>query len=151
MSPSSVYLTVATYDGYCSSCDDVRPLAVLEHGPRGLRAWLAGHGPEDRALSYTCLLCGRCEQVPLTDAEDQEYAATLPTWPDWNPVLQPKAVPPILVAAGDVFGLAAARLPAAPATTVRLPAPRRPQVRIITLPGHRVAATDDHLLAFAVD
>jgi hypothetical protein len=31
-----------------------------------------------------------------------------------------------------------------------VPLPRRPQVRVITLPVTRVAATDDQLLAFAV-
>jgi hypothetical protein len=115
----SLYAPVAWHDGYCVSCDDEQPLVVTEHGPRGLRAWLAGVGREDRTLSYTCRVCGQCEQVPLTEAEDDAYGATLLCWPDWTPQAVPVA-----------------------ATVVALPAPRRPQVRVVTLPVQRVHATD---------
>lgn len=141
----NTYVTVAEHDGYCVRCDTERPLVIQSHGGHGLRAWLAGVGPEDRELSYTCRVCGQLEHVPLTDAEDDEYAATLPTWPDWTPVQIPvlAQVPePIEVPAGDVFALAATRL----ALVRTIPAPRKPVVRMITLPGARVAATDVALL-----
>lgn len=120
-----------TWTGYCASCPEEQPLAVLEHGERGLRAWLAGVGPEDRTLSYTCLVCGRVEHVPSTEAEDAEHDAALLRWPDW--VEPAPAAAPVLVEAGDVFGLAAA---------VLIAAPRPGHVSVITLPSQRVSATD---------
>jgi len=116
------YAALARFDGFCGGCDDVRSLVVLERGPRGVRAWLDGVGPEDRELSYTCCACGREEHVPQTEEEDIEYDATLPTWPDRTPV----------VAVLDV------------------PAARPPVVHFITLPVQRVAATDDQALALFV-
>ncbi|MCU1592996.1 MAG: hypothetical protein JWO12_388 [Frankiales bacterium] len=175
MSLTSLYATITTHDGYCNGCcDDVtdeRPLMVMARGPRGLRAWLAGVGAEDRALSYTCLTCGRVEHVPHTEAEDDEYAATLVTWPDWSPaelplattavvsvtepvavsVTEPVAVPvavPLVVLPSDVFALAAERLQP-PAPVISLPAARKPLVRVFTLPVQRVHATDDQLLALS--
>lgn len=118
MSSPLSFATVASYDGYCVRCDGERPLVVQTRGAHGFRAWLAGVGLEDRDLSYTCRVCGQVEHVPHTQAEDDEYAATLPTWPD---------LPVPVVAA--------------------LPE-RRPVVRVITLPGVRVSATD-HLLALS--
>lgn len=143
------YVTVAEHDGYCARCDVERPLVIQSHGAHGLRAWLAGIGWEDRALSYTCRVCGQVEHVPLTEAEDDEYAATLVSWPDWAPVQVPVVVQlpePVVVRAGDVFALAATQLALVPA----LPAPRKPVVRIITLPHARVAATDGQPLATLV-
>jgi hypothetical protein len=99
-------------------------------------AWLAGVGPEDRALSYSCLVCGRVEHVPPTEAEDAEYEATLPTWPDWTPVVQPVA--------------AIAVMPEPVAAVIEAPPARRPVVRIVTMPVQRVGATDDNLLALHV-
>jgi hypothetical protein len=155
-----VHFPLAFYDGFCAGCSDERPLVVVEHGPRGLRAWLSGAGPEDRTLSYGCLLCGRSEHVPLTEAEDADYDATLPTWPDIlfaevMPVAaEAAAVPAWEPAPGDVFGRAALTLLVSAAAVaapvaVAVPAPRRPVVRVIALPGQRVSATDDHPLAVA--
>jgi hypothetical protein len=113
----AVYFPLAHYDGYCVSCDVEQPLVLLERGARGLRAWLAGVSHQDRSLSYTCLVCGRVEPVPLTEAEDAEYDTTLATWPDWSPVVRPGPAPvlePILVAVGDVYAQAAQRLATAP-------------------------------------
>lgn len=78
--------TLATWEGFCTSCDVERPLILVEHGPRGLGAWLAGTDHEDRTLSYNCRVCGRVEYVPLTEAEDADYDETLTRWPDWVPV-----------------------------------------------------------------
>ena len=154
MSARSVYTTLAAYEGFCAGCcgdEDYAPLVITEHGPRGLRAWLSGVGPEDRELAYTCVTCGRIEHVPQTQAEDDEYAATLPLWTDWSPVEPPAAVAslsPFVVAAGDVFALAAARV-RADALVMTLPTQRRPIIRVVTLPVQRVEATDDHLLALS--
>jgi hypothetical protein len=150
-----VYLSLAHYDGYCVTCDREQPLVLLERGARGLRAWLAGVSHQDRSLSYTCLVCGRVEHVPLTEAEDLEYDATLATWPDWSPVVQPvaaEAAPePVVVAAGDVFAAAAVRLAEVPALVdLSVPTQRRAVVTIVRLPVQRVQATDGHLLALAV-
>ncbi|MCW2601172.1 MAG: hypothetical protein JWM02_3001 [Frankiales bacterium] len=86
-----MYCQLARYDGYCAGCDDQRPLVLMEQGPHGLRAWLAGAGPEDRPLAYTCALCGRVEYVPPTEADDAEYEATLTPWGDGQAQLQPVA------------------------------------------------------------
>jgi hypothetical protein len=143
-----VYLPIAHHDGYCAGCHDERPLVVMEHGPRGLRAWLAGLGAEDRELSYCCLLCGRTEHVPHTEAEDAEYEATLVTWHDWMPVTEP--VMPVLVETATVV-LDPVDIAPEPVPAV-VPQPRvcTPLVRIMTLPTPRVEATDDHLLALRV-
>jgi hypothetical protein len=105
----------------------------MERGARGIRAWLSGMSHHDRSLSYTCLVCGRVEQVPLTDAEDAEYEATLETWPDSSPAGQP-------VAALD-------EAPTAPGLS--LPPARKVIVTIARLPVQRVRAADGHLLALA--
>jgi hypothetical protein len=162
-----VHFPLAHYDGFCAPCETERPLVLVEHGQRGLRAWLSGIGPEDRTLSYCCLVCGRNEHVPLTEAEDALYDATLPTWPDtvfeeepavpvFEPVLAPVAevaaeapfVPVLLTRPLPLEELLELReLPAA-RPVVTLPPPRRPVVRVI--PGARVSATDDMPLALAV-
>lgn len=136
-----MYFPLASYDGYCASCDAEQPLVLVEHGPRGLRAWLAGIGPEDRTLSYCCLVCGRNEHVPLTEEEDAEYDATLARWPDT--FLEPVVVlpEPLVVPAGDVFAAAAVRLQE-PVVLPEPVVPRKPVVTVITLPTQRVAATD---------
>jgi hypothetical protein len=160
---ASTFATVASYDGYCASCDTERPLVLQTQGAHGFRAWLSGVGLEDRELTYTCRVCGRVEHVPHTEAEDDAYAATLATWPDWMPVapqpvevpvevpaasVEPVAVPQVVrlpePVAADVFSLAAAQL-LTPAPVAVVP-PRRPVVRVITLPSARVSPTD-HVLA----
>ena len=132
-----MYFPLASWDGFCASCDTEQPLVLVEHGPRGLRAWLAGVGPEDRSLSYCCLVCGRNEHVPLTEEEDEEYDASLARWPDTflEPVAQVVVLPePLVVPAGDVYAAAAVRIVEQPV--------RKPVVTVITLPTQRVAATD---------
>lgn len=125
-----MYFPLARYDGYCADCHTDQPLVLVERGPRGLRAWLSGAGAEDRTLSYSCLVCGRGEHVPLTEAEDAVYDATLLTWPDT-----------FTVDASHEVTLAPVRI---------LSAPRKPVVRVIHLPSQRVSATDDLPLALAV-
>ena len=138
---------IARWTGFCASCPVEQPLLLVAHGPHGLRAWLAGAGPEDRTLSYSCQVCGRVEHVPATDAEDAGYDAGLLRWPDWvEQVVEPVMVEAFVAA--DVFGQAALELvsrPEAPAGAV--PAPRPASVRVVTLPVQRVSATD--LLAAA--
>jgi hypothetical protein len=162
---TAVHFPLAFYDGYCADCDTERPLVLVEHGPRGLRAWLAGVGADDRALTYCCRLCGRNEHVPLTEAEDAEYDATLPTWPDTEfeqplvlPVAATVAEPfvPVLVAVPEPVEVLPAELVVAVAdpvpapVLVAVPAPRPPVVRVISLPRQYVRATDDLPLALAV-
>ena len=123
-----MYFPLTTFEGYCVSCDTERPLVVIEHGARGVRAWLAGTGHEDRTLSHTCRVCGRNEHVPLTEAADAEYDLTLRRWPDTflfaAPTLELEWAAPTAIAADvpaaevvaehavcvDVFALAAERL-----------------------------------------
>jgi hypothetical protein len=146
-----VYFSIAHHDGYCAGCHDERPLVVIEHGPRGLRAWLAGVGAEDRELSYSCLLCGRTEHVPLTEAEDVEYDATLATWPDWMPSVEPvvpEHVAPVAVVPEPVPVTVV--LPDTGPVVALPAAARKPLVRIMTLPTPRVEATDDQLLSLRV-
>jgi hypothetical protein len=149
-----VHSPLAVFDGYCASCSTERPLVVIEHGPRGVSAWLAGVGPEDRTLSHTCRVCGRNEHVPLTEAEDEEYDHTLPRWPDTVLADVPAPVrvevsesyaPP----AGDVFAAAALHLLATPQEPAVVPVARKPRVHVVTLPVRRVQATD-RILALAV-
>lgn len=115
-----MYHLLTRWNGYCAGCATERPLALVEAGPRGLRAWLAGIGPDDRALSYCCGVCGRVEHVPLTEAEDAEHDATLPRWPDLDLT--------------------------APAVPAALPQ-QRPVVRVLTLPVAPVSPTWSHALA----
>jgi hypothetical protein len=112
---------LARWTGYCASCPQERPLLLVSHGPHGFRGWLAGGGPEDRTLSYTCGVCGRDEHVPLTEDADAVHDATLLRWDDW-------VAPPV------------------PAPVV-LPLLRRPVVRVVTLPVPQVRATDLFLAA----
>ena len=145
---------LARWTGFCASCPEERPLLLVSTGPHGLRAWLSGAGPEDRALAYACAVCGRTEHVPATEAEDAVYDASLRRWPDWveehvdTLVAAPAAELIEPVVTDDLFGLAAAWLaadpvpePAAPAP-VAVPAPRLGAVRVVTLPAQRVSATD---------
>lgn len=149
-----VYFPLAHYAGYCVSCDTERPLVLMERGARGLRAWLSGVSHQDRSLSYTCLVCGRVEHVPQTEAEDREYEASFASWPDWSPFAQPVAAvveAPIVVAAGDIYAQAAALLAEAPMVVdLTVPVPRKALVTIVRLPVQRVQATDDLLLALSV-
>lgn len=142
---------LAFYTGYCAGCAQDRPLVLVEHGPRGARSWLAGSGAEDRTLSYCCRLCGRDEHVPLTEAEDAAYDATLMTWPDTFLVdVAAPTTAPWQAAQGDVFASAVLRLVTTLQPPAAIPAPRRPVVRVIHLASQRVGATDDHPLALAV-
>lgn len=153
---------VARWSGYCQPCDTDRPLVLTSHGQHGARAWLAGHGPEDRELAYSCEVCGRSEHVPATLALDEAYDATLPRWPDLQlpdlPVelvttvqlqapasqdLTSSAVEPVVVAAPlppvrvDVWQLAVQRL----TVTVEQPV-RTVGVQTHAVPLQRVDVTD---------
>lgn len=116
----SSYKVLAAWSGYCAPCATERPLLLVEHGPRGLRAWWSGVGAEQRTLSYACGVCGGIEHVPATEAEDADYDATLLRWPDWSLVVLPDVVPA---------------------------APRRPVVTVASLPTQRVSVTDGPLIA----
>ena len=76
---------LALWDGWCDPCGLERPLALTEHGPRGVRAWLTGVGIEDRSLVLACEVCGQWQAVPQLEEDDPEVAET--------------AVPPILATA----------------------------------------------------
>ena len=119
---------LARWTGYCASCHEEAPLLLVSEGPHGVRAWLSGAGPEDRALSYTCGICGRVEHVPATETEDAVYDATLPRWPDWVEVV----VEPVMVQAPAPVELVA---------PVDVPV-RLGVVRVVTLPVQRGTATD---------
>jgi hypothetical protein len=109
------------WTGFCASCPDERPLLLVSHGPHGFRAWLSGAGAEDRALSYSCGVCGRTEPVPATEAEDDLYDASLARWTDWDELVTvPMPMP----------------LP------TPMPATRLGRVQIVTLPVQRVSPTD---------
>lgn len=60
---------VARWDGWCDPCETERPLLLTESGERGLRAWLHGVGPEDRALVLTCAVCGEWQAI---DPDEQD-------------------------------------------------------------------------------
>ena len=79
---SAMVRELAAWNGFCLSCHDSRPLSLLETGARGLRAWWAGTGVEDRTLDLTCRICGHLEPVYATEQEDAAYDATLVRWPD---------------------------------------------------------------------
>jgi len=66
---------LALWTGWCDPCGEQRPLALTEHGRRGLRAWLAGVGTEDRTLLLACELCGVGQAVPRCESDDPEVAA----------------------------------------------------------------------------
>ncbi|MCU1591008.1 MAG: hypothetical protein JWP11_2264 [Frankiales bacterium] len=55
---------LARWVGWCDPCETERPLVLTETGQRGLRAWLQGIGPDDRALTLTCGVCGEWQAVP---------------------------------------------------------------------------------------
>ncbi len=85
---------IASWTGYCAGCrTDDRRLLLVQHGPRGVRAWLAGVDADNRSLSYCCAVCGRVEFVPATEAEDRAYDLTLPRWPDWLAENDPLTLP----------------------------------------------------------
>ena len=67
---------VASWDGWCSPCGLERPLVLCERGPRGLRAWVRGVGPEDRTLVLSCVVCGAGQLVPRDEADDPEVVLT---------------------------------------------------------------------------
>ncbi len=67
---------LAVWTGWCDPCDIERPLALTAHGEHGLRAWFHGVGAEDRRLVLACEVCGQWQDVPLTEEEDPEPAAT---------------------------------------------------------------------------
>jgi hypothetical protein len=62
------------WTGWCDPCETERPLVLTETGERGVRAWLRGIGPEDRALTLTCGLCGEWQSVAYDEADDMEVA-----------------------------------------------------------------------------
>lgn len=115
---------VARWDGFCTPCATERPLVLIASGEHGVRAWLAGVGPEHRALSYCCLVCGRVEHVPATEELDAEYDATLLRWPDHVPVLAPSGLPVAVI-----------------------PRPRLPLVQVVAGSRPTVTATDGRVLS----
>ena len=151
----SSYKVLATWNGFCAPCATERPLLLVEEGPRGLRAWWGGVGAEQRALSYTCGVCGRVEHVPATEAEDAEYDATLLRWPDWTPAPQrlvasvvataPLVGRPVVVVLPEAAPVAVVLPEAAPVAVI--PAQRRPVITIVSLPTARVSVTDGPLVA----
>ncbi len=78
------FTPLASWLGFCADCPEERPLLLTVRGSRGLRSWWDGSGPEDQSLAYTCLVCGRVEHVPPTEAEDLAYDLTLARWPDYE-------------------------------------------------------------------
>lgn len=65
---------LALWTGWCDPCGEQRPLALTEHGRRGLRAWLGGVGAENRRLLLACELCGVGQAVPRHESDDPEPA-----------------------------------------------------------------------------
>jgi hypothetical protein len=63
---------LALWTGWCDPCGEERPLALTEHGRRGLRAWLGGVGAEDRTLLLACELCGVGQDVPRRESDDPD-------------------------------------------------------------------------------
>lgn len=64
---------IAEWPGWCSPCArDDRPLVLTRSGPGGVRAWLGGHGDEDRLLLLTCRVCGGWQLVPAREQDDPE-------------------------------------------------------------------------------
>lgn len=142
LSDMNTHRVVTSWTGFCASCPVEQPLLLVSEGPHGFRGWLSGAGPEDRALSYVCAVCGRVEHVPATEEEDAAYDATLTRWPDWVEAPLPAAAPAEQpVTAGDVFALAAVQLATAEPAPVAQPAARQGTVLVVTLPAQRVSAT----------
>jgi hypothetical protein len=69
---------LARWNGWCDPCETERPLLLTEAGDLGVRAWLRGVGPEDRALVLTCAVCGEWQHVPFDENDDPVVIVTSP-------------------------------------------------------------------------
>lgn len=101
---------IGAWSGWCSPCQTERPLSLTETGPRGVRAFLAGRGADDRTLLLTCRVCGRGQDVPRDAAQD--VTSVVLHQPDPRVVRLPEVGPSAVV----VLDVPAPRTLAQPAT-----------------------------------
>lgn len=128
---------LAAWDGWCDPCETERPLALTEHGDRGLRAWMRGVGVEDRSLVLTCRVCGQWQSVPQLEEDDPEV------------VVAQREVPRILATAllPARRSIVVAMTPPAKPAAITLPAPRSAYPKVVTTSR----TPDDALLSLLVE
>lgn len=123
---------LARWDGWCDPCQTERPLLLTEAGPRGLRAWLDGVGPQDRRLTLTCAVCGQWQLVSWDEEDVVQPAPTTPA-PAVAPTAPAKpvraAAPPTRASSGpvDVRPVVIRLAPGAACPAAGIPRPRTPQ------------------------